>query len=135
MTAIVPTVGRVVLYKMSSHNASEINRRREHARESMDYHRWKKNGTMVHVGNHITEGDVFPMIVVRVWGNTPDAAINGKVLLDGSDDYWATSVSVGDKPGSYHWMDYQKGQAAKAEKAESDLEEVRRLASAGTSLL
>ena len=38
----------------------------------------------------------------RCWGDTPEAAVNLKLFLDGSDDYWVTSVTVGDKPHSYH---------------------------------
>lgn len=132
MTGIVPTLGRIVYYTIPSYVAEEINRRRKHGYENMDYHRWKKNGTMVHVGNSVSAGQIVPAMIVAVWGNTPQSAVNLKLMLDGSDDYWVTSTSVEDPKGSrdgveihtegrYHWMAYQKGQAAKAEEAEQAL--------------
>lgn len=119
MSAIVPTVGRIVLFKLAQYQADEINRRRNAGHASLDYHRWKKNGTMVHLGNTVEAGDVFPAIVVAVWGDTPECAVNLKVFLDGSDDLWVSSTNVGDDEGKYHWMPYQKGQAAKTEAAET----------------
>ncbi len=135
MTKIVPTQGRIVLFCLANYQADEINRRRKHSRDQIDYHRWKKNGTMVHIGNEVKAGDIFPAMVVQVWGDTPECAVNLKVFLDGSDDYWVTSTSVEraqdeggiavHTEGRYHWMVYQTGQAAKAEKAESELEAIR----------
>jgi hypothetical protein len=122
MSKIVPTIGRIVYFKLASYQADEINRRRKHAVDSMDFHRWKKNGTMVHCGNEVKPGQVLPMVIVAVWGNTPECAINGKLFLDGSDDYWVTSVSVGTENGSYHWMPYQIGQAAKTEELKIELD-------------
>lgn len=129
MTAIIPTLGRIVYYTVPSYVADEINRRRQHARDSMDYHRWKKNGTMVHVGNEVKADQIVPAMVVAVWGDTPICAVNLKLMLDGADDYWVTSTSVeaeqpdgSHTPGKYHWMPYQKGQAAKTEALEAKLE-------------
>ena len=113
MTAIVPTLGRVVWYVLSTLDAEKINRRRDHARAHMNEHIANSNGVMVHVGNDVSEGQKCAAIVVATWGDTPDSYVNLKVLLDGSDDYWATSVKVGEEPGSYHWMPYQIGQAKK----------------------
>jgi hypothetical protein len=120
MSKVVPSIGRIVLFKLGSYQAAEINRRRREAIESMDYHRWKKNGTMVHAGNEVKAGQVLPMMMVAVWGNTPECAVNGKLFLDGSDDYWVTSVSVGDKDGSYHWP--QIGAPAKTEELKIELD-------------
>jgi hypothetical protein len=121
MSQIVPTLGRIVYFCLAQYQAEEINRRRADARREMDYHRWKKNGAMVHVGNAVEAGQVVPAMVVAVWGNTPESAVNLKLMLDGSDDYWVTSTSVGapDQQGKYHWMPYQLGQAAKTEAAEA----------------
>ncbi len=117
MTEIVPTIGRIVWYCIPSYVADEINRSRKHTADNMDYHRWKKNGTQVHVGNSVSQGQVVPAMIVAVWGNTPTSAVNLKLMLDGTDDYWVTSTSVGapTDQGKYHWMPYQLGQAAKAE--------------------
>jgi hypothetical protein len=62
-------------------------------------------------------------MIVAVWDDTPEAAVNLKLFLDGSDDYWVTSVTVVDKPHSYHWMPYRVGQAAKAEELAKKFEE------------
>lgn len=132
MTGIVPTKGRIVYYTIPRHVADEINRRRKHAYEQMDYHRWKKNGTMVHVGNTVEEGQIVPAMIVAVWGTDPHSAVNLQLMLDGSDTYWVTSTNVEDPkgsrdgvpihtPGHYHWMDYQKGQAAKNDGELTDL--------------
>jgi hypothetical protein len=118
MSAIVPTLGRIVYFKLANWHAEEINRRRKDAVREMDYHRWKKNGTMVHCGNEVKAGQIVPAVIVAVWGNTPTCAVNLKLFLDGSDNHWITSVSVGEKDGDYHWMPYQVGQAAKTEAAE-----------------
>lgn len=114
MSAIVPTLGRIVYFKLANWHAEEINRRRKHGAESLDYHRWKKNGTMVHCGNAVAAGQVVPAMIVAVWGNTPTCAVNLKLFLDGSDAHWITSVSVGEKDGDYHWMPFQVGQAKAA---------------------
>lgn len=112
MSSIVPTPGRVVLYSVNGQQALDVNRRRKDAWAKMDWHRALKSGTQVHVGNEVKEGDVFPAIVIRVWGDQPDSCVNLHVLLDGNDTLWATSVKVGEQPGTFHWMDYQKAKAA-----------------------
>lgn len=120
MVDIVPTIGRIVLYKMSDTDAQKVNKRRADAHSHMREHIERSNGVMVHVGNEVHEGDVFPAVVVKTWGTTPTSPVNLKVEMDGSDTYWATSRMVGEHPGSYHWMEYQKGQAAKYEALEAE---------------
>jgi hypothetical protein len=135
MAEIIPTIGRIVIYTLSADDAATINKRRADARAHMDAHRSNSNGVMVHVGNEAREGQEYPMLIVATRGGQPDSYVNGTVQLDGSDTFWATSRKVGTGPGTYHWMEYQKGQAAKTEKAEATaLElgaEVRRLGLAG----
>ncbi len=120
MSPIIPTIGRVILYCLSENDAAEINRRRTtggliHERIQQD--KWPL-GAQAHIGNSVSEGDVYPGIVVRVWSGD---MINTQILLDGNDTYWATSrhVSDGAVPGFYHWMPYQLGQAARTEAAEA----------------
>jgi hypothetical protein len=45
------------------------------------------------------------MVIVKVWND--QGLINGKVLLDGMDDYWVTSKSFSDekKPYTWHWIE------------------------------
>jgi hypothetical protein len=99
----IPTVGRIVQYTLSSMDADMINRRRAAATAHISEHRETNNGVMIHTGNAVAEGDVFPMIITRVWGNTPESGVSGLVMLDGSDMHWATSVCVGTGPRYYAW--------------------------------
>lgn len=98
-----PSIGRIVIYTCSREDAEQINRRRADARDRMDWHRAIKSGAQVHVGNAAEEGSRYPAVVVACWGNTPQAAVNLKVLLDGTDDFWATSVCVGEGPRTFAW--------------------------------
>jgi len=111
---ITPTIGRIVLYCLSKEDAEMINRRRTDGQSIVARILegvWPV-GAQAHIGNVVTEGDIFPAVVVRVW-NTD--LINIRVMLDGTDDYWATSRHVSEDavPGCFHWMPYQKAQADK----------------------
>lgn len=99
---IVPTIGRIVWYRLNSADVEQIVARR---RETNVY------------GNSVAAGDIYPAMIVCVHGNKPDAYCNLKVMLDGPDTHWATSRKVGapDEDGAYHWMPYQVGQAKKHE--------------------
>lgn len=99
----VPTIGRIVHYRLSQEDAEQINRRRADANDQMGWHREHKTGAQVHVGNSVAAGDAFPMVITRVWGPTETSAVNGQVMLDGNDLFWATSVTVGDGPRSFSW--------------------------------
>lgn len=81
-----PSVGRIVHYTLSQQDTDEINRRRVDSPQT---------------GNHVREGDVFPAMIVRIFGETPASAVNPQVFLDGDDSFWATSRTLGD--GSFHW--------------------------------
>lgn len=98
-----PSLGRIVHYALSVQDAEAINRRRDDARSHLDHHRVNADGSQIHVGNEVSAGDVYPMVITRVWGDTPASAVNGQVLLDGNDLYWATSVSVGDGERHFVW--------------------------------
>lgn len=97
------TIGRVVIYTLSESDAAEINRRRttpaaiaerigikfttmDGTRES---EAWPL-GAQAHIGNEAQAGQEFPAIVVAVWGAK---CCNLKVMLDGTDTFWATSRS------------------------------------------
>jgi hypothetical protein len=121
MSEIIPTKGRIVWYVLSKDDAEKINKRRRDATQHMAVHRNNSNGVMVHVGNEAHEGAIYPAMVVETWGHKPDSRVNLKVELDGSDNFWATSRIVGEGPGTYHWMPYQKGQAAKTEALEKQI--------------
>ena len=103
MTTPIPTIGRIVHYRLRASDAEQINRRRQDARAKMDWHRENKTGAQVHVGNEAAENEIYPMVITKVWGMDPNSAVNGQVLLDGNDLYWVTSTSCGDEPGKFSW--------------------------------
>jgi hypothetical protein len=103
-----PSIGRIVQYTLSQQDADAINKRRA------DFQAFRSNfsgpsdpgqagadGHVAHVGNHTQEGDVYPAMIVRIFGETPESAVNLQVFLDGNDAYWATSRTLGE--GSSHW--------------------------------
>jgi len=98
-----PTIGRIVLYKLSAYDAECINRRFQHARDCMDSHRANANGVVVGVGNNVSEGDVFPAIIVKVWGTDETSAVNLQAFLDGNITYWASSRCAGEGTGTWSW--------------------------------
>lgn len=107
MSTIVPTIGRLVHYTLSEADAEQINRRRE------DAETWRRGlargqsvvvtGSQKHIGNRAQAGDVYPMLIVRTWGSTPESAVNGQVFLDGNDTLWVTSVAEGEGQRRFVW--------------------------------
>ena len=92
-----PTAGRTVQYKLSEHDAREINRRRSDAAAfarklgPAEPGETGRAGHVLHSGNEVREGQVFPAFKVADWG----ASANLHVLLDGNDAHWATSRAEG----------------------------------------
>lgn len=102
--AQIPSIGRSVHYRLSADDATHINRRRT-TRESIQqriHDHWPA-GAQAHIGNEVAEGEVYPMVIVRVWGPTAESAVNGQVFLDGNDVLWVISRVVGDTPGTWQW--------------------------------
>jgi hypothetical protein len=106
-----PTLGRIVHYKLTAGDVEQINRRRE------DFHAFNRanrasaaspgyfpgrSGHVGHFGNEVTEGDVYPATVVRIF-SPGSTTVNLQVQLDGNDTYWATSRPEGDEPGQWSW--------------------------------
>lgn len=97
-----PTIGRIVHYKLTAEDAAQINRRRTNSysiAERIKEDKWPL-GSQAHIGNEVQEGDIYPMVVIRVWS---DSCINGQVLLDGNDQLWKTSPLLGDQNGQWSW--------------------------------
>jgi len=94
---ITPSIGRIVHYTLTAQDAAEVNRRRSDAQRQEP----GTTGHVIHTGNTAKAGDIFPMLVTRVWGDTPDSSVQGQVFLDGNDTLWVTSVQQGD--GERHW--------------------------------
>lgn len=85
---IIPSIGRIVVYRLTKWNVDAI---------KLERHR-----RGIH-GNEVEEGQAFPMVIVCVHGSQATSAVNGKVLLDGPDTLWATSVALGEGPGTFSW--------------------------------
>jgi hypothetical protein len=95
---MLPSIGRIVHYKLASFDAEAINRRRADFTAAQSASAGL--GYVGHVGNHVQAGEVYPAVVVRTFGGP---AANLKVLLDGNDDYWATSRVEGDGECQWSW--------------------------------
>ena len=101
---MIPSVGRIVHIRLSAECAQSINRRRSGSRidVSQPTSPEPQYGQVFH-GNVATEGDIYPLLITRIWSNNPTelTAVNGQIFLDGNDSYWATSVQQGDGPGKW----------------------------------
>lgn len=88
---MIPTPGRIVLYTLTEWDVQAIGTQR--SRGAGPYFK----------GNPVSEGDVFPLQITRVWAETEGGSVNGQVLLDGNDVLWVTSRTEGTGPG--FWKD------------------------------
>jgi hypothetical protein len=95
-----PSIGRTVHYTLSEQDAAQINRLRKDFHDNGALH--PGTGFVGHVGNHAQEGDVYPAVIVRIFDPRSTTA-NLKVLLDGNDEFWATSRQLGDGPSYWAW--------------------------------
>ncbi|MFF7452089.1 MULTISPECIES: hypothetical protein [unclassified Streptomyces] len=100
-----PSIGRIVHYTLNQQDADEINRRRADFAAHVKSGALRDDGTgyVAHVGNQAREGDVYPAMIARVFGETPESAVNLQVVLDGNDTLWATSRTVGEGPSHWAW--------------------------------
>lgn len=101
---MIPSIGRIVHYKLNDSDVTEINRRRADARRTSLHF----SGAIIHTGNQAEPGMVFPMLITRVWGLGPNGAqiteesvVQGQVFLDGNDTLWVTSRHQGDSEGQW----------------------------------
>jgi hypothetical protein len=111
------TIGRTVLYTLSAEDADQINRRRTNGTDiavriknsTVKVADYKTDepplatwpiGAQAHIGNAVVEGEVYPLIVTRVWS---PGCVNGQVLLDGNDAFWVTSATEGTGPRTWAW--------------------------------
>ena len=102
---MIPSIGRIVHYRLTDQDAVEINRRRTTGTdiaERIKHEEWPI-GAQAHIGNHVTPGDTFPAMIVRTWDSTEGSACQLQVFLDGNDTYWATSRSEGPEHLSGKW--------------------------------
>lgn len=106
MSTIFPAIGYIVHYTLSEADAEQINRRRDDTEaQRLRVSRGlapATTGSQKHIGNRAEAGQVYPMLIVRTWGSTPESAVNGQVFLDGNDSLWVTSVTQGE--GERRWV-------------------------------
>jgi hypothetical protein len=97
----IPKIGLIVSFKLMQQHADEINKRRSDANSSGIAR--ENSGSQVHVGNSAKEGDVYPMMITRVWSPSPvpSTPVNGQVFLDGNDTLWVTSAPQGTGNGQW----------------------------------
>lgn len=104
---MVPSAGRIVAYTLSASDAEQINRRRIDAGGSIARNDGASNtGFVLHTGNTAREGDVFPLLITKVFNPAEGGAVNGQVLLDGNDSLWVTSRVEGE--GSSCWRPFPR---------------------------
>jgi hypothetical protein len=106
------TTGRMVHYVLSYEDAKQINRRRTDSgsiHKRMDSGTWPE-GAQAHIGNAVDMGEHVPAVIVYVWSDS--GMVNLKCLLDGNDDYWASSIPYesGEPPvapsiRTWHWIE------------------------------
>ena len=96
--SFLPKIGAFVTYVLSSADAAEINKKIVSAKERFYLHRAFELGFSAPIGNHAREGQELPMLVIRTW----DTSVNGQVFVDGNFSFWATSVTQGSVPGTWH---------------------------------
>lgn len=116
MDGLVP--GRIVYFVFSAAQAEEVNRRRTNGPsiaqridtlvpstqgDFASIQAWP-DGAQAHIGNGVSEGTIAPAMIVAV--NGPSGNSNLKVMLDGTDVYWAISRDYDalKQPGTWHWM-------------------------------
>lgn len=90
-----PSLGQIVLYKLTTADAENANRQRQATPGSQN--------NSVFKGNTAHDGDVFPMLVTAIF-DPADTKVQGQVFLDGNDNLWATSVKQGNDLGQYQFM-------------------------------
>lgn len=94
VTDQLPSVARIVHYRLSAEDVSNIN-----------FQRTRLLGG--ERGNAPREGDVLPLIVAAVYAEYKSieapSVVNGQVILDGPDTLWVTSRKQGDENGQWSW--------------------------------
>ena len=114
-------MGRIVRYVLGKEDAEQINRRRTTGEaiaarigmrvillDGAPLPGWPI-GAQAHIGERVFEGDERPAMVVQSFidGLTGEDLVNLRVMLDGTDEYWARNVKaspvVSGLPGFWHW--------------------------------
>lgn len=94
---MVPSVGRIVHYRLTEADAARVLLHRRHHTVEVPWSNEHGSGVARHAafeGNAPKGGDVYPMLITRVWSPEPTEGdcVQGQVFLDGNDSLWVTSV-------------------------------------------
>jgi hypothetical protein len=87
---MIPAVGRLVHYTLTEHDATQINKRREDSKNQNAAGvtlASQELGAVIHVGIGVKTGEVYPLVITRVWGDQEGSGVNGQVLLEGNDTF------------------------------------------------
>lgn len=83
----IPSINRVVQYCMTE---TDVDRAKRELRRDGRH------------GNMPRAGELYPAMIVKVFGDTPGAAFNVQVLLDGNFSLWVTSTNITTAPKPRH---------------------------------
>jgi hypothetical protein len=79
----IPQTGHRVIYMLDADDAEKVNRT------------W--------IFGNVRRGDQFPMIIIRVFSDTPDGAVSGMVDIGGHYTLWVTLRTAGNEAGQWRW--------------------------------
>ena len=88
VSIVMPTVGRIVLYRPRNPN-----------HPFLPGYSTPADGSALDASSH-NYAEVVPAVIVRVWS---PSCVNLKVFADGPATPWHTSVNFGDQPGQWSW--------------------------------
>lgn len=94
---MIPSIGRIVHYRLTDQDCASIAHRRRRHSDDVEWANEHGSGVTKHQvfeGNQPKAGEVYPMMITRVWDLHPTEAscVQGQVFLDGNDTIWKTSV-------------------------------------------
>lgn len=78
-------IGQMVYYRVSREDADAVNRRRAHAYANLSEHQRLSNGTQIHFGTEIEEGQLLPAIVIRAYNAEEKGFARGHDYVSGTD--------------------------------------------------
>lgn len=95
---MIPSVGRIVHITISEAMAEEIDKNKN-LRNTQVYFKSRSSFE----GNPVESGDIYPMIITKVWSDEPieNTLVQGQIFLDGNYAYWASSVKQGTENGQW----------------------------------
>lgn len=123
---LVPRAGMIVLYAITAEQIKPIIAERKTAAAQRRFSDSR--------GNQLTPGDEYPMLITKAWGDSPGAAVNGTVFLDGPNEtLWVTSASEGEGEGHFRFQDQVEALVEAEEEAQNEDEDAGNTADASNN--